>query len=748
MKTQKCISIALAALLTAASLLPQTADSFFKTDIISAEETTDATVEEKEIGFSLPSGYYDSEMKVELASKSGRTIVYTTDGSDPTKSSTAQVYSAPVTVTDRTNEPNIWSLYEENENSDQSISRQTGYKKPTYNVEKVTVIRAAVKNTDGSFGKVESETYIIKSGVLKQFEDIMVVSLVTDPDNLFSPDTGIYVTGKQYLEWRNSPSFNARKSAWDTDNISNFFSKGKEWEREATFSVFRNGEEVVHQNVGIRIKGASTRNTPQKSFNIYAKSKYGPAKLEYPLIDENTKISGKLIDKYDSVCLRAVGEDTRLRDGFASKLLSGRESLTTQDMQKCVVFLNGEYWGLYEMTEKFSDYFIQSNYKIEKENVAMIKNGEHEEGPDEETESFINFADTYAKKDLTNEENYKAVCDFIDIDSMIDHYAAGIYLCTYDWPNHNSGAWRNIGPEIEGNPYSDGKWRFMSFDFDYSMGATYENFGGVEGYAYDSFRHMENMDNAKDEAPTNLFVALMKNKDFQKKFINVYCDLANEVLTPEKANAMADKYQQEYTEHIANSTVRWWGYFGGSKDSNLSYNREQYTGKTLPQMKTFFRERAKYTLEDMEQYLGIKEKAQTITLKSGNGGKIRINTITTDSSNGWTGSYYPEAPVTLTALPDEGHAFTGWSGDISGSDTTVTVTLKQAMSIEASFGEKKSTEGDINTDGAFDSHDILALQKYLLTGDETDIKDRNAADADGNGKINISDLISLKSKLL
>ena len=70
------------------------------------------------------------------------------------------------------------------------------------------------------------------------------------------------------------------------------------------------------------------------------------------------------------------------------------------------------------------------------------------------------------------------------------------------------------------------------------------------------------------------------------------------------------------------------------------------------------------------------------------------------------------------------------------------------MSIEASFGEKKSTEGDINTDGAFDSRDILALQKYLLTGDGTDIKDRNAADVDGNGKINISDLISLKSKLL
>ncbi|MBP0961076.1 MAG: chitobiase/beta-hexosaminidase C-terminal domain-containing protein, partial [Oscillospiraceae bacterium] len=144
MKTHKCVGIAVAALLMTASFVPQSAGSYFPAGVISAEEAADPAVEEKEIAFSLPSGYYDSEMKVELASKSGRTIVYTVDGSDPTKSSTAKEYSSAITVTDRTNEPNIWSLYEENENSDQSISRQTGYKKPTYNVEKVTVIRAAV----------------------------------------------------------------------------------------------------------------------------------------------------------------------------------------------------------------------------------------------------------------------------------------------------------------------------------------------------------------------------------------------------------------------------------------------------------------------------------------------------------------------------------------------------------------------------------------------------------------------------
>ncbi len=218
--------------------------------------------------------------------------------------------------------------------------------------------------------------------------------------------------------------------------VCNYFSRGKEWEREATVTVFRDGKTVVDQNMGIRIKGVSTRNGAQKSFNLYARSDYGASKIEYPLIPGNYSLDGRLIDSYDAVCLRCVGEQSRLRDGFAQKLLADRDAITTQDMQCCAVFLNGEYWGLYEITEKLSDDFIHANYGIRKTDVAMIKNGELEEGTQSEYDSFMSFADRYASKDLTNTANYKAVCDFLDIDSLIEHYAAGLYLGTYDWPNY------------------------------------------------------------------------------------------------------------------------------------------------------------------------------------------------------------------------------------------------------------------------------------------------------------------------
>ena len=694
--------------------------------------------------FSAGSGFYGTDFSLSLSVSDDSEIYFTTDGTNPTTSDTARKYSSAISIKDRTNEPNIYSEYAEDENSATSISRGTGYQKPPFNVDKATVVRAAAKNSNGTFSNVVSQTYFISSGNLSQYKNMTVVSLVTDPENLFDPEKGIYVTGNQYIAWRSSGNFNPSKSVWDTDNISNFFSKGREWEREATITFIKNGNTVVEQNMGIRIKGASTRNTPQKSFNLYARSEYGASKINYPIIENNYDIEGNLIDKYDSVCLRSVSDDARLRDGFAQKLVYERDKITNQDMESCVVFLNGEYWGLYEMTEKFSDYFIESNYGIQKENVGMIKNGVLEEGDDSLLEEYNDFMYGYSVRNMTYEENYKDVCNYIDIDSFIEHYAAGLYLGTYDWPNYNYGVWKNTGDPIEGNPYSDGKWRFISFDYDYTMGSTYADFGGVEGYAYDSFMHM---DNSRKNAPTNLFIKLLKNNEFRNKFINVYCDYANEVLTPEKGDAMADYYLQNYTDRLSNSMVRWWGFYGGSKESNLSYNRQQYTEKKIPFIKQFFKERASYTLEDMKNYLGISGNMQTITLKTNGSGKIMINSIVPDTSNGsWNGKYYSDIPVTLTAIPEDNASFTGWGGDVSGTDNTITVTLSKSMSITADFGEKKEVKGDVNSDGSLTVADLVMLEKWLLgTGD---IVDWQVGDLRKDSILDVYDMCLMREEII
>ena len=133
------------------------------------------------------------------------------------------------------------------------------------------------------------------------------------------------------------------------------------------------------------------------------------------------------------------------------------------------MFLDGEYWGAYLIQEKLSDDFFEANYLIPSKNISLIKDNENEDGPEEEVVKFKEFCKDYIKKDLKNEKIYEEVKNYINVDSLIELYASEIYISNSDWPGKNDGEFRNIGDKIEGNEYSDGKWRFIIVDLDYSM---------------------------------------------------------------------------------------------------------------------------------------------------------------------------------------------------------------------------------------------------------------------------------------
>ena len=552
------------------------------------------------ITFSEKSGFYPNDFELTLSSSDGSKIYYTIDGSDPFNSNTTKEYTKPILIKDRSDEPNIYSDIAEDENSPVSVTRGIGYKKPPFLVEKGMVVRAVAKNEQG-FSKVIEHSYFITTGQLSQYEQYTVVSLVTNPDNLFDPDKGIYVTGTQYINWKKSDNYDPRKSAWDIDNICNYFSEGKEWERPASIAIFEAGKLTIEQNIGIRIKGSSTRNLQQKNFNIYARKEYGKGKIKSEtLFPNNYDINGNLITEYDSFSLRAIPSQDRARDQFSIRLIKDREFQTTYYAKNAVLFLNGEYWGMYAIIEKFSSQFFASHYGILKDDVVYIKEQEIKEGPSQEYLNLKNFMRLYSKKDLSDEKNYKDVCDIIDIDSFIDHYAANIYLATYDWPNHNFGMWKNNGKKIDGNLYSDGRWRFMTYDLDYTVGETYEDFGGVEGYQYDTFKHMERGQNYE---PTNLFVALLKNEQFKNKFVKVYEEYAYNIMSIDKAMPLLQEFYENITPMLCYSQSRWWGYFGGTRLETIAYAKNEFCNKVLPKMQKFFEERPKYTLDHMKEYL-------------------------------------------------------------------------------------------------------------------------------------------------
>ena len=132
---------------------------------------------------------------------------------------------------------------------------------------------------------------------------------MTNPENLFDPDKGIYVLRNLFMEYKKNGEYNPDKP-FDFHKDCNYCMKGSEWEREVSLTIFKNGEISIEQNVGIRIKGQSTRDQPQKSFKVYARKKYGKKKMKSSTLFPNNKdINGNKITEYDTLCIRAVSDD-------------------------------------------------------------------------------------------------------------------------------------------------------------------------------------------------------------------------------------------------------------------------------------------------------------------------------------------------------------------------------------------------------------------------------------------------------
>ncbi|OUM63365.1 Non-catalytic module family DOC2 [Piromyces sp. E2] len=528
--------------------------------------------------FSMESGFYENVEGLKLTLNSEGTIYYTLDSSDPTTSNTAKIYDGPIKMYDRSVDPNVYSKYEHEDNSPFSIILKSDFTANPALVDKTTIIRAATKLENGSFSPVVTKTYfVMNSDKLKYYSDIPVISLVTDPSNLFDKDKGIYVCGQQYLDWKNSTKYNPDKSEWDIDNIANFYSKGKNWERDVSFTLFIDGKEVKTQNLGMRIKGASTRNSESKGFNIYARQKYGESKLEYEMIKDNKNfVTGKPIKKYDSFSLRS-------------------------NFCKSIVFLDGEFWGLYDIIERASAYYIKSNYNIPVENVAIIKSNVLEEGTEKDFQDFNDLVKYCESNDLTKEENYNYVADKMDIESIIYHYAIGLYLGIWDWPYKNYLVYRNNGKPIEGNKYVDGKWKWGSFDFDYSSGLTYESFGKVESYAHDSFSKFQKN---KDEFPAQIFSNLIKNKKFYKRFAEVMHEMENDIFIPSKMKTIIEYHKTNLLKYIIKTDWRWLSYTPEQTFDEFNERRTKYYSTNFDNIIDFYENCPKYVYKFMKNTFG------------------------------------------------------------------------------------------------------------------------------------------------
>ena len=284
--------------------------------------------------FSRVSGFYDDPFELMILPEEGLSVYYTRDGSIPDETDT--LYTGPLEVIDRTDEKNVLS-----DRTDIIAPNKWGdAMAPLMKVDKADVIRAVAVDGQGNRSAVSTAVYFIGYQDKAEFyRNYKVISLAVDPGDLFDPARGIYVQGNSFEEWLHSDAYDPSLDEWLIPG--NYLNRGREWERQARMQIFDGGTEVFSGEVGIRIHGGASRDSEQKSFNIYTRKEYGTKVIDYDLYDgENiSEAEDKPITEYDSFILRNCGNDnkfSRIRDHLIQGLVWGRNFIT-QAMTPCLV---------------------------------------------------------------------------------------------------------------------------------------------------------------------------------------------------------------------------------------------------------------------------------------------------------------------------------------------------------------------------------------------------------------------------
>lgn len=487
--------------------------------------------------FSVESGFYQEPFYLEIAAPDGCTVYYTLDGSLPDKNSCR--YTEPILIENATGNPNT--------NSMRTDLSPVNSRNPDFLIDKCSVIRAVAVADSGS--KLENSTVVTKSyfvGFPKEYADnCSVVSLVTDPDNFFDYDSGIYVTGR-YLDRFVAAGLSEEEAIYYWD--ANYWQKGREWERDASVTFFDpEGNLILSKEIGTRIQGGASRAYIPRSLNLYAREEYdGEGTFAYDFFGTGFHPAAMTLSVSGNQLI------TRLDDYFMAQCV-GMPEYSTMHYRPCILFLNGEYWGFYWLTEKYDAAYIQHRYQLQDADVIMIKNSEVAVGYDRDLGVFTRMYSFVSSADMSVEENYAEACRLIDMDSYIDYYATMIYIArSLDWPGYNEAIWRSR--EITDVPYMDGKWRWMMFDCN------------SDSMTSNLIEH-DTLSYVIEWSP--IFASLWDNPNFRSDFEKRILELADTCFAEEKVISLIEEYRRMMEPPL---TKNWARFHGAENDMAEQYH--------------------------------------------------------------------------------------------------------------------------------------------------------------------------------
>ena len=509
-------------------------------------------------------GFYKGEILLKMSASNAEKIYYTLDGSTPDASSLC--YTEPIRIADATQNPNNYSMLTNVSagfmtdllEKYQTIDGIPGYVAPDFPVDKCTVVRAVAVNSSGDVSEVVTASYFVDIDPQKYSSKI--ISLVTDPENLFDEKNGIYVTGETMSNYIEKYEVYKEWKFWN----ANYRNRGAGWERPVNLEFFDENGTLQHsQTAGTRVHGGVSRATLPRSLNLYARQDYDNfSNFCIPLFQSD------FIPK--RITLNSGGN--QLITQFSDYMMTDRVrhlNFATMLYQPYVLFINGEYWGFYWLSEKFDENYLEHYYNVDKDNVIVIKNDELEIGAPEDIALFHNMQQFISENDMSVEKNYQSACELIDMESYLDYYATMIYVGRMkDWPGTNFALWRTKETSASGE-YADGKWRWMLFDSNST--------GMSEAMGLTTFNTLEYV--IEEDA---VFRSLWASETFRTDFEQRILDIGASCFDSGEMSSFIDRYKEDMEPVLEKSWARFYGRNNDKAvefDDMMESHRAFFTGR-------------------------------------------------------------------------------------------------------------------------------------------------------------------------
>lgn len=593
---------------------------------------------------SLKSGVYSDALSLTISGE-GK-IYYTLNGDNPTSKST--LYTGPITLSEVKEFPRFVQGVRAGEETPKGI-----------------VVRAASADAMGNMGPTVTGVYFIGADV-KDFYKLPMINLTVDTYDLWDEREGIY---SNYFYEHNVP---------------------------AVFQyITADGGLAAERGVEIKVSGHGSRDSAKKSMRVYfTKGDISDGKyLECDIIP-GTRMNFKNpapVTKFAKLTMRISDwTNTNLRDVLAQRIASYTRADTANSVP-AALFLNGEFWGVYECREQYDERYVQYHYGIDNDNIVFLDRDwtlpaqhsvlpdtgtsytdkmEYSAGPSDNDkdgrlgesyyrEQWLYVRSLAEEKDISKDEVYAEFCANVDVDNYIDFIITYIYCANDDWPGNNFKLWRVTEENIDDNVYgADGKWRFMVHDFDIAFEDARHNtlwLSSMEKLPETEARH--------PEFATAMLKGLLRNKDFRSEFAQRTMAYLSTAMSEKNINALVDKLTEERSVGKERDLVRWNIGRGSAQEKMDGWlfrmNGYRFFAKERP---AILKEQYIQLLNGSEYEAGIKGEANFTFYCNGGGISINGAEISperyAEAAENFQTVQFAGIPVKITAFDADGRVGT------------------------------------------------------------------------------------------